>query len=200
MSYYLTVKTIEFQQISLLTSWFSTTVPLTSFPTSVFLYFHPSFSPLSFTAPRLSRCRFPDEFLLSRCVGLNVQQKLEISLVTCAVPVTICLGSWACGQPACWEGQYSNLGRLHEIFYIAHNTGLGWENYAMPSPHFWLRNKFKPFGKLYLGLMGKDGGRGLIPIVREKQKRTCTERVRSFDFLHHIWHEFIQPTSVIIDW
>lgn len=111
-------------------------------------------------------------------------------MLLCFTPV---LESWACDLTACWEGEYLlNSEHLQEIFYNAHYTGLGWENYVVPSPYFPLLTvqQIEILATCiwgWVGLVGKDRSRGLISVVREKPKKTSTKRVRSFDFLHHIW-------------
>lgn len=76
-------------------------------------------------------------------------------------------------------------------FYNTSNTGLGRENYAMPSPHFSL-STVQQIAILdmciwgWVGLVEKVGDNGLISVVREEQKKSRRKRARSFDLVHHI--------------
>lgn len=168
ISYYLTVKSLEYQQIYFLTSWFSTTILLlTSFPTSNFP-FSVFISPLSFTAPQLSCCLFPDDFsaLNDKCwfeciteIGYSESLMMLMSPVVCAAMLcsTPVPESWACDLTACWVWEY-----LPNLEHFTMHVILDWVEKTTQCLHltsrFQLCSRLKSLTCVFGG--GLVGGKG----------------------------------------
>lgn len=148
ISHYLTVKSLEFQQICLLTSWFSTTILLLiSFTTSSkFSFFSLLFiSSLFFRAPQLS-CYSQMTFPLSWyvLVGMsNRNWKYSQSLMVFTLPVACVL--WLCWRavPVTWQLTWRK--KSYYVHFIKQIV-LDWVEKTVQCLHLWLCYKLKSLG------------------------------------------------------